>query len=190
MHIVLLEHIRNLGRIGDVVSVKRGFARNYLFPQDKAMRATKENIAQMEKRRERLEQEERLRLAEAQKKAESINNAVIVIVRRASESGQLYGSVNVRDIVIALAELNVAVTAQQILLSDRIKEIGVHRCSIAFHADVIASLDVNVARDKREAEQQYKQIHSSQKQVETEKAKTKTSVKHKTLTQDDKTQQA
>ncbi|MCA1748839.1 MAG: 50S ribosomal protein L9, partial [Sphingomonadales bacterium] len=154
MDIILLERVGNLGTIGDVVTVKDGFARNYLLPSKKALRANDHNRKVFEENRARLEQENEDRRGAAEKEAGKLDGTTIELIRQASNTGQLYGSVTVRDIAIALDEKGEKVTKKQIVLERPIKAIGVHEVTINLHAEVDVTIKVNVARSPEEAERQ------------------------------------
>ena len=156
MHIVLLDRIRSLGGIGDVVAVRRGYARNYLLPQGKALRATKHNIQEMEKKRAELEKKDQEALQQAQQKKNQLQDLALNFIRQASESGQLYGSVSVRDVKELLKEQGHEIPSERIMLSDRIKEVGIHSCVLVLHADVTVPVRLNVARNDDEAQTQWK----------------------------------
>jgi len=154
MEIILLERIEKLGDMGDVVNVKPGFARNYLLPHDKALRATKSNLARFEAEREYLE----ARNAENREKADASGKAVegqsIVCIRKAGDTGQLYGSVSARDIAELLN--NKEVKRNMVILEEPIKALGVHEVKIRLHPEVTVSIKVNVARTEDEAVRQEK----------------------------------
>jgi len=154
MHIILLERIENLGAIGDVVSVKDGYARNFLLPQKKALRANDANKQVFEANRERLETENAERRSAAEIEGEKVDGAEIVLIRASSNSGQLYGSVNVRDIAAALEEQGHKVDKKQVILGSPIKAIGLHQVTIALHPEVRVTVKANVARSDDEAELQ------------------------------------
>ena len=154
MDIILLERIEKLGAIGDVVSVKDGYARNFLLPQKKALRANEANKQVFEANRERLEAENAERRSEAEKAGEKVDGAEIVLIRASSNSGQLYGSVNVRDIATALEEQGHKVDKHQVIMGSPIKTIGVHEVTIALHPEVRVTVKANVARSDDEAELQ------------------------------------
>ena len=154
MDIILLERIEKLGAIGDVVSVKDGYARNFLLPQKKALRANEANKQVFEANRERLEAENAERRSEAEKAGEKVDGAEIVLIRASSNSGQLYGSVNVRDIAAALEEQGHSVDKRQVIMGSPIKTIGVHEVTIALHPEVRVTVKANVARSDDEAELQ------------------------------------
>jgi large subunit ribosomal protein L9 len=154
MDIILLERIEKLGGIGDVVSVKDGYARNFLLPQKKALRANESNKQVFEANRERLESENAERRSEAEKAGEKVAGAEVVLIRASSNSGQLYGSVNVRDIAAALEEQGHAVDKRQVIMGSPIKTIGMHDVTVQLHPEVRVTVKANVARSDDEAELQ------------------------------------
>ncbi|MFV0643022.1 MAG: 50S ribosomal protein L9 [Sphingomonadaceae bacterium] len=154
MDIILLERIEKLGTIGDVVSVKDGYARNFLLPQKKALRANDANRKVFEANRERLEKENAERRTEAEKGGKNLDGTEIVLLRASSNSGQLYGSVNVRDIVTGLEEKGFNIDKRQVIMGSPIKTIGMHNVTIALHPEVHVTVKANVARSDDEAELQ------------------------------------
>ena len=154
MDIILLERIGNLGNIGDVVTVKDGYARNFLLPQKKALRATESNKKVFEANRDRLEKENAERRGEAEKQGEKVDGTEIVLIRASSNAGQLYGSGNVRDIVAGLAEKGHEIDKKQIIMGSPIKSIGMHDVTVALHPEVHVTVKANVARSDDEAELQ------------------------------------
>ncbi len=154
MDVILLERIESLGNMGEVVKVKPGFARNYLLPQKKALRATKENRDYFEERRAELEAANAARRETAQGLSKDVDGVSVILVRAASESGQLYGSVRPKDIADALSEKGNAIDRTQVRLNDPIKIIGMHKVRIALHPEVVVTVTVNVARSQEEAELQ------------------------------------
>jgi large subunit ribosomal protein L9 len=154
MQIILLERVENLGGIGDVVSVKDGYARNFLLPQKKALRANDANRQVFEANRERLEKENAERRGEAETEGQKLDGAEVVLIRASSNSGQLYGSVNVRDIAQALEEQGHKVDKRQVVMGSPIKALGVHEVTIALHPEVRVTVKANVARSDDEAELQ------------------------------------
>jgi large subunit ribosomal protein L9 len=152
MEVILLERVAKLGQMGEVVKVRDGFARNFLLKRKKALRATAENRAKFDGMKAELEANNLQAKSEASKAAEKIDGLDIVIIRQASESGQLFGSVSVRDIVAALAAQNITVSRPQVWLDAPIKAIGRKKVSIAVHPEVEASINVTVARSGDEAE--------------------------------------
>ncbi|WP_086617276.1 50S ribosomal protein L9 [Erythrobacter tepidarius] len=154
MEIILLERIEKLGSIGDVVTVKDGYARNFLLPQKKALRANEANRKVFEANRERLEKENAERRAAAEAQGQKVAGAEVVLIRAASNAGQLYGSVSVRDIVAGLAEQGHAVDKRMVILGAPIKTIGMHEVTIALHPEVRVTIKANVARSDDEAKLQ------------------------------------
>ena len=154
MKVVLLERVENLGAIGDVVSVKDGFARNFLLPRDKARRATAANLKAFEVERAAIEQRNEKNKAEAQKIADKIDGQTYVMIRQAGETGQLYGSVAGRDVAEAVQAEGGKVERSQVVLNTAIKTLGVHEVQVRLHAEVTATVKINVARSADEAERQ------------------------------------
>lgn len=152
MQIILLERVPNLGQMGDVVTVRPGYARNYLIPKGKALRATKAAIADFEARRSQLEARNLERKQDAQALAAKVDGRSVVILRQASESSQLYGSVNARDIAAAFTEAGVTLDRQQIRLAEPLKTLGMHKVTVALHPEVEVTVTVNVARSQEEAD--------------------------------------
>jgi large subunit ribosomal protein L9 len=154
MQVILLERVENLGVIGDVVKVRSGFARNYLLPQHKALRATDENKKVFEARRAEIE----ARNAEAREKSEKdskkIDGKTYVLIRQAGEAGQLYGSVSARDIADSIAAKGASVPRNAVVLDKPIKTIGMHPVRVRLHPEVTSNITVNVARSQDEAERQ------------------------------------
>ncbi len=154
MEVILLERIEKLGQMGEVVSVKPGYARNFLLPQKKALRATDQNRSFFESQRAQLEAENLKRRDEAQSVATSIETLDIALIRQAGDSGQLYGSVSARDIADSISEAGVTVGRSQVLLDRPIKELGLHPIRISLHPEVQVDLTVNIARNDDEAQMQ------------------------------------
>lgn len=154
MDVILLERVEKLGGIGDVVTVKNGFARNYLLPNKKALRANEANRKVFEANRARIEAENAERRTEAQKDAGKVEGTTVRLIRQASNAGQLYGSVSARDIVDALDAEGAKVTKSQVVLARPIKAIGMHDVKIALHPEVSVTVHVNVARSPEEADLQ------------------------------------
>ena len=152
MEVILLERIEKLGQMGDVVKVKDGFARNFLLPQKKALRASDDNLAYFEKERVTLEANNLKEKQEAEVILEKLDNFNQIIIRQAGETGQLYGSVNTKDIKIALNENGFIVEKNQIKLDRPIKELGIHSVSLKLHPEVQAIISVIVSRTDAEAE--------------------------------------
>lgn len=152
MQVVLLERIEKLGQMGDLVTVKNGYARNFLVPQGKAMRATKMNLVEFERRKVELEATNLKRREEAEGMAGKIDGRSVVIIRQAGESGQLYGSVNGRDIAEAFAADGVTFDRRQVRLTQPLKTLGFHKVRVALHPEVDVTMKVNIARSEEEAE--------------------------------------
>jgi large subunit ribosomal protein L9 len=151
MDVILLERIEKLGQMGDVVTVKPGYARNFLLPQKKALRATDENRSHFESQRAQLEAENLKRRQEAEAVASKIEDLDVILIRQAGDSGQLYGSVSARDISDSVTDLGVTIGRGQVLLDRAIKELGLHPIRISLHPEVSVELTVNVARTEDEA---------------------------------------
>ena len=154
MDVILLERVEKLGAIGDVVTVKDGFARNFLLPRKKALRANEANKKVFEANRARIEAENANRRAEAEVESKTFENATVTLIRQASNVGQLYGSVAVRDLVEALVADGHKVNKSQIVLDRPIKAIGLYDVRVALHPEVAVTVKVNVARSPEEAEMQ------------------------------------
>jgi large subunit ribosomal protein L9 len=154
MEVILLERVEKLGNLGATVKVKPGYARNYLLPQGKALRATKDNRARFEAERAAREEANATRRAEARGAAGQVDGRSCSVIRQASESLQLYGSVTARDIAAALSETGSAIERRQVILDHAIKTLGLHRVRVALHPEVIVDVTVNVARSPEEAEVQ------------------------------------
>lgn len=152
MEVILLERVAKLGHMGEVVKVKHGFARNFLLPRGKALRATADNRAKFEHMKADLEARNIEAKAEATKVAEKIDGRNVVVLRQASETGQLFGSVTVRDIIAQFTADGVHIDRSQVLLDHPVKTIGKHSISIAVHPEVVVSVSVTVARSAMEAE--------------------------------------
>ena len=152
MEVILLERVAKLGQRGDVVKVKDGYARNFLLKRNKALRATKENREKYDGMKADLEARNLQAKSEATKVAEKIDGRNVIIIRQASETGQLYGSVSVRDIMAALNADGIALNRHQVLLDAPIKTIGQHKVAIAVHPEVEVGVSVTVARSTAEAE--------------------------------------
>jgi large subunit ribosomal protein L9 len=154
MEVILLERVEKLGAIGDVVNVKNGFARNYLLPNKKALRANESNRKVFEANRARIEADNADKRAVAETEAKGVEGKTVQLIRQASNVGHLYGSVSARDIVDALAGEGAHVTRSQIVLDHPIKDIGMHDVKVALHPEVAVTVHVNVARSPQEAELQ------------------------------------
>lgn len=155
-HVILLERVDNLGQMGDLVSVKPGYARNFLLPQKKALRATKANIAFFEAQRKTLEANNLKRKDEAEKLATKLNGLKVTMIRQASESGQMFGSVSSRDIADAVTEAGFKIERSQVLLNQSFKLIGLAPVTISLHPEVKVEITLNIARSAEEAKVQEK----------------------------------
>jgi len=154
MDVILLERIEKLGHIGDVVKVKNGYARNFLLPRGKALRANDANRQVFEANRTKIEADNAERRQDAEKGAKSIEGASVQLIRQASNTGQLYGSVSARDLAEALEAKGHKVAKHQIVLDRPIKAIGLHEVRVALHPEVSVAIRVNLARSPEEAELQ------------------------------------
>ena len=156
MEVILLEHVEKLGKMGEKVNVKNGFARNYLLPQGKALRATEANLAVYEKQKAELEARNKQLFDEASKLAESLKGYSTVLIRQAAETGQLYGSVTIRDIAVAIKDAGFDVERRCIYLEKSIKDLGVYQVKLNLHPEVSQTILVNVARTEDDAKKQAK----------------------------------
>lgn len=154
MQVILLERVAKLGQMGEVVNVKEGFARNFLLPQGKALRASEANIKSFENRKVQLEAQNAETKAEAQKIADKLDGQSFVIIRSASDAGALYGSVTTRDAADAATEAGFTLDRKQVVLNHPIKELGLHNVNVVLHPEVDATIVLNVARSPEEAELQ------------------------------------
>ena len=154
MKVILLERVEHLGAIGDVVSVKDGFARNFLLPRSKALRATSANMKVFEAQRAQIEARNATARADAEKAGEALNGHTYVLIRQAGESGQLYGSVSGRDVAEAVNAEGGKVDRAQVVLDRPIKTLGVHPVKVRLHAEVAITVNINIARSLDEADRQ------------------------------------
>ncbi len=154
MQVILLERISKLGQMGDVVTVKQGYARNFLLPQGKALRASDANIASFEGQKSQLEANNLETRTEAQALADKLNGQVFMVIRSASDAGSLYGSVTTRDAAEAATAAGFTVDRKQVALTRPIKELGLHAVAVALHPEVEAQITLNVARSQQEADLQ------------------------------------
>src|SRR5262245_18315492 len=152
MEVILLERVPKLGQMGEVVRVKDGFARNYLLPRGKALRATKENRSRFEAMKVELEARNLELTSEAEKVAPKLNGQSFTVLRQAAEGGQLYGTVSPRDIAELASEKGFVVSRHQIALHNPIMTIGLHKVPITLHPEVEVSINITVARNADEAE--------------------------------------
>ena len=170
MDIILLERVEKLGAIGDVVTVKDGYARNFLLPNKKALRANEANRKVFEANRAKIESDNASRRDEAQKASGSVEGKQIVLIRAASQTGQLYGSVSVKDIVDGLIAQDAKVTKSMIVLERPIKTLGVFSVKVVLHPEVTVNVQVNVARSDDEAELQKDGVNVLDQMFEAEQA--------------------
>jgi large subunit ribosomal protein L9 len=154
MQVILLERIGRLGQMGDVVNVKNGYARNFLLPQKKALRATKENMAQFETQRAQLEANNLELKKEAEAVSSKLEGKIFTAIRSAGDTGQLYGSVSTRDISEAVTAGGFTIDRRQVILERPIKTLGLHETKVQLHPEVIVKVTLNVARTTEEAEKQ------------------------------------
>jgi large subunit ribosomal protein L9 len=154
IELILLERVEKLGQMGQVVKVRPGYARNYLLPRKKAMRATKDNLAYFETQRVQLEANNLARKADAEQVAAKLEGLYVVLIRQAGESGQLYGSVSARDIADAVTAAGFTVGRQQIVLDRPIKTLGLHPVRVMLHPEVAVTVTANVAQSAEAAEMQ------------------------------------
>ncbi|MBS0253388.1 MAG: 50S ribosomal protein L9 [Proteobacteria bacterium] len=154
MQVILLQRIGRLGQMGDIVNVKDGYARNYLLPQKKALRATEDNKKVFEGRRAQLEADNLAHKSEAEAVATKLNGQSFVLIRAAGDTGQLYGSVSTRDIAAVITEGGFTVNRNQIILDKPIKTLGVTPATVQLHPEVICSISLNIARSQDEADKQ------------------------------------
>lgn len=156
MEVILLERVEKLGQMGDVVNVRPGFARNFLLPQSKALRATKGNLEQFQTRKTQLEADNLKRKQEAEQVAGKLDGLTVVLVRQASEMGNLFGSVTARDVAEAVTEAGVTIERRQVVIDRPIKTLGLFDLRVVLHPEVTVGVKVNVARSLEEAETQAK----------------------------------
>ena len=160
MEVILLERIEKVGKLGDVVKVKAGFARNYLLPQNKALRANKKNLSIYEKEKEKYEKLNNEKLSAAEKIAKKMESISINIIKQASDSGQLYGSVSTRDIAEELNNQGHNIKKRQIVLKSVIKNVGQHEVRVVIHPEFIINISVNIARTLEELTIQSEEIEN------------------------------
>jgi len=173
MQVILLERVEKLGQIGDVVTVKPGFARNYLLPREKALRATAANKTAFKARRVQLEADNLSRRTEAEAVAEKMAGLAVILIRQAGEAGHLYGSVNARDIATKTTEAGFTVTRNQIGLADPIKMLGLYDVSVRLHPEVSVNITINVARSVDEATIQAETGHAMMSSAQEDAAEAK-----------------
>lgn len=154
IEVILMQRVDKLGQMGEVVKVRPGYARNFLLPQGKAIRASKDNLARFEQQRGQLEAQNLKRREEAERVAERVQGLSVTIIRSAGESGNLYGSVSARDVAEACTQAGLSIGRQQVLLEQPIKSVGLATVRVELHPEVVLPVTVNVARSPEEAEKQ------------------------------------
>jgi large subunit ribosomal protein L9 len=154
MQVILLQRVGRIGQMGDVVNVKDGFARNYLLPQKRALRATKENLAKFEGQRAQLEANNLELKKEAEAVAAKLDGQTFIAIRSAGDTGQLYGSVSTRDIAEVVTTGGFTVDRNQIVIDKPIKTLGLHGAKVQLHPEVLVGVQINVARSQEEADRQ------------------------------------
>lgn len=161
MEVILLEHVEKLGKMGEKVTVKNGYARNYLLPQGKALRATEANLAVYEQKKAELEAHNKKLFENASQLAESLKGYSAVLIRQAAETGQLYGSVTIRDITAAIKDSGFSVERRQVFLDKAIKDLGIYQVKLNLHPEVTQTILVNVARTEDDAKKQAKAFENA-----------------------------
>ena len=151
MQVILLERVESLGQMGEVVNVKAGYARNFLLPRSKALRATQDNVAYFETQKKTLEADNIKRRGEAEKLGKKVNGIHVAIIRQASEAGQLYGSVSARDIADGIVEAGFKVDRSQVRMDRSYKLLGLYPVKVSLHPEVIVEVTINIARSEEEA---------------------------------------
>jgi len=154
IEVILMQRVDKLGQMGELVKVRPGYARNFLLPQGKAIRANKDNLARFEQQRAQLEAQNLKRREEAERVAERVGGLSVVIIRQAGESGSLYGSVSSRDIAEAATAAGLTISRQQVVLDHPIKTLGLTEVRVVLHPEVVITVTVNVARSPEESERQ------------------------------------
>lgn len=165
MQVVLLSRVENLGQMGDVVTVKDGYARNFLIPTKKALRATKENLAYFEAQRKVLEAANLNSKKEAEAAAAKMENVSVIVIRQAADSGRLYGSVTSRDVSDAVTAKGFNVHRTQVTLNQSVKDLGIYQATISLHPEVSVTATVNVARSEEEAAAQVERAAAEEKKA-------------------------
>ena len=190
MEVILLERIEKIGKLGDVVKVKDGFARNYLLPHNKALRANKENLSIYEKEKEKYEKLNKDKLSAAEKIAKNMQDVSINIIKQASDSGQLYGSVSTRDISDELNNQGHKIEKKQIVLKSVIKTVGQHEVRVVIHPEHIINIKVNIGRTLEELTFKSEEIENlADENIINEKDEVKTKEKFEEMHEDEKTEE-
>jgi len=154
VELILLQRVEKLGQMGEIVTVKPGYARNFLLPQGKAIRANAHNRERFERERAQLEAQNLKNREEAERLSERMHGLSVILIRQAGDSGSLYGSVTTRDIAEAATQAGLGITRNQVILPEPIKQLGLYEVSVALHPEVSMQVTVNVARSEEEAERQ------------------------------------
>ena len=170
MDVILLERVEKLGNIGEIVSVKPGFARNFLLPRNKALRASEANKKRFEANRANIEAENAMKRDHAIEDSKAVEGKSVILIRQASNTGQLYGSVATRDLAEALSEDGAKVSRSQIILDRPIKALGLYEVRVALHPEVSVTIKVNIARSPEEAELQAKGVDVTADMIERDEA--------------------
>ena len=178
MQVILLERIRNLGFMGEVVDVAGGYARHYLLPRKKALRCSEENMKYFESRKKELETHNLEKKVEAEKVAAKMQNFSVIIIRQAGDNGQLYGSVSSRDIAQSICNEGIQITYYQVLLNKPIKNVGIYGAKIHLHPEVDVAVKVNVALSKDAAQAQVKALEEDAKKARKKENPVKTTDKN------------
>ena len=168
MQVILLERVAKLGQMGDVVTVKDGYARNFLLPQKKALWASEANVKAFEADKAQLEAQNLETKKEAEAMADKLNGQQFIVIRQASDGGNLYGSVTTRDAADAATEAGFTVERRQVLITTPIKELGIHKVAVTLHPEVDAEIELNVARSEEEAELQAAGVNIAEQAAEEE----------------------
>ena len=190
MEVILLERIEKIGKLGDVVKVKDGFARNYLLPQNKALRANKENLSIYEKEKEKYEKLNKDKLSAAEKIAKNMQDVSINIIKQASDSGQLYGSVSTRDISDELNNQGHKIEKKQIVLKSVIKTVGQHEVRVVIQPEHIINIKVNIGRTLEELTFKSEEIENlADENITNEKVEVKTEEKLEEVQEEEKTEE-
>jgi large subunit ribosomal protein L9 len=187
MEVILLERNANLGNVGDLVAVKNGYARNFLLPQGKALRATEQNKQEFEERKAQIEKENISKKNDAEKSSGKVNGQFVVLVRQAGEDGRLYGSVSSKDISDAASGVSgLEIKRSQVVQFTPIKALGIHTVKISLHPEVVVSVHVNVARTAGEAEIAKKEFLNPSKKEASESEEISTEVAQENAEEDGK----
>lgn len=191
MQVILLEKIDHLGQLGDTVTVKPGYARNFLLPNNKALRATKENIAYFDAKKAQIEKDNAGKKVEAEKEAKKLNGLEVIIIRAASEAGKLYGAVSARDIADAINEkAGTEVSKNCVVLNTAYKDLGLFPVTIALHGEVKETVTLNIARSVEEAGIQKVRLAEEAKEAEKRAKEEKAAAKAAAAAKEDTTEES